>query len=142
MQRALIICSCMFAVACGHAQPTPAKDAKDPSPCKPPKISVAISATERTNFGADGRGRPVQVRVFLLKNDSRLQTAKFEDIWQNQKDALQDDLIKADEYTVYPGDTKTVPVAQNPDGRSVAVVALFREPQGKRWFVSYDLDPG
>lgn len=99
-----------------------------------------MSATDRSNFGADGNGRPVQLWIFLLKNDSKLQIAKFDDVLQNRQAALEGDIVKVDEYTLFPRETKLIPVQPNPDARTIAAVALFREPQGKRWFASFDLE--
>ena len=128
----------LWLVGCGHAAPPPAQE---PTPtCKPPDVSLVLAATDKVNPAEDGRGRPVQVRVYLLKSDARLQSAKFEDIWQNQAAVLADDLMKTEEFTLFPSATKSVTLAPNLDARNVAVVALFREPQGKHWFISYDLE--
>jgi type VI secretion system VasD/TssJ family lipoprotein len=82
----------------------------------------------------------VQVRLYQLKSDARLVTAKFDDIWQNSATTLDTDLLKVEEHTIYPGETKLVKVVRNPEAQSLAAVALFREPQGKSWFVTYELE--
>lgn len=113
--------------------------AKEPqAPCPVPNPVLTISASDQVNANA-GHGRPVQIRIYQLKNDGRLQTAKFEDVWQNDKTAFADDLVKVDEYTVFPGETKSVKVARVPEAQNLAAVALFREPQGRSWFLTYDL---
>jgi len=106
--------------------------------CALPNPLLAITASETANASA-GQGRPVQVRVYQLKSDARLLSAKFEDVWQNDAAYLAGDLIKVEEYTVYPGQTKEVKVARSPEAQSLAAVALFREPQGKSWFLTYEL---
>ena len=83
----------------------------------------------------------MQVRVYQLKSDARLQSAKFEDVWQNEAATLATDLVKMDEHTVFPGETKSVKVTRSPDAMILATVALFREPQGKSWFLTYELAP-
>jgi len=115
--------------------------AKEPlAACPPSSPLVAITASEHANASA-GQGRPIQVRVYQLKSEGRLVSAKFEEIWQNDAVTLAGDLVKVDEYTVYPGETKLVKVAQSPEAQNLAAVALFREPQGKSWFLTYDLAP-
>jgi type VI secretion system protein VasD len=126
-------------VGCASSRTPPAKEA--PKPCEAPSPVLNISAGDRVNASGGGQGRPVQVRVYQLKSDARIKGAKFEDVWQNDATALQSDLIKVDEHTVFPGQTKAVKVSLNADARSIAVVALFREPQGKSWLLTYDIDP-
>lgn len=119
---------------------TPAPKTKAPAtrcPALAPQVSLA--ATERVNPSAGGEGRPVQVRVYQLSSDAKLRTAGFEEIWQRDQQVLAADLKGVAEYTVYPGETKTVTVKRDPEANYLSMVALFREPQGKDWFVSYEL---
>jgi type VI secretion system protein VasD len=126
-----------FFMGCS-SRPPPAKDAQQA--CALPNPVLTITASDRVNENG-GQGRPVQLRVYQLKSDARLQSAKFEDIWQNEAATLATDLVKVDEYPLFPGETKSVKVARNPDAQNLAVVALFREPQGKSWFLTYELAP-
>jgi type VI secretion system protein VasD len=120
---------------CSSKAPSP----KEPAvACSLPNPLLAITASENAN-ASGGQGRPVQVRVYQLKSDARLLSAGFEDVWRNDAAYFAGDLLKVDEYTVYPGQTKLVKIARNPEAQSLAAVALFREPQGKSWFVSYEL---
>lgn len=136
----------LFAVAaaalvasCGSSpSPEPRPAAK---PCSAVRPTLAIAASERVNATAAGAGRPVQVRVYLLKGDARLRNASFEEIWQNDAEILQGDLIQVDQHTLFPGKSQQVRLAPKGEARHVAVVALFGEPQGKDWFVSYELLP-
>jgi type VI secretion system protein VasD len=120
------------------AKPAPA--AKEPTACQPTIPVLSVSASDRINPSAAGQPRPVQLRVYQLKSDAKLVTAKFEDIWQNDAAALEPDLVKVDEYTVFPGETKVLKVSRNADAHNLAAVALFREPQGKTWFLTYELE--
>ena len=124
-------------MACSSRAPA----AKEPeAPCVLPNPVLTMTASDRVNENA-GQGRPVQVRLYQLKSDARLQSAKFEDVWQNDAATLATDLVKVDEYTLFPGETKSVKVARHPEAQNLAAVALFREPQGKSWFLTYDLAP-
>jgi type VI secretion system protein VasD len=124
-------------VSCSSRAPA----AKEPqAACTLANPLLTIIAGDRLNASA-GQGRPVQVRLYQLKSDARLQSAKFEDVWQNDAATLATDLVKVDEYTVFPGETKSVKVTRSPDAQNLAAVALFREPQGKSWFLTYELAP-
>jgi type VI secretion system VasD/TssJ family lipoprotein len=124
--------------ACSSAPPPAAKAAPQRCPAVDPKVSLA--ATKRVNPSVDGEGRPVQVRVYQLVSDAKLRNATFEEIWQKDQETLATDLKTVAEHTLFPGETKLVPLKRNPDANYLALVALFREPQGKDWFVSYELD--
>jgi type VI secretion system protein VasD len=127
-------------VACSSATPEP--KAATPEKCPPPSAEVKLTATDRVNPSEDGEGRPVQVRIYLLESDARLRNATFEEVWQDDKKALETDLKSVTEYTLFPGKSQSATLKLNPDAHFLAVVALFREPQGKDWFVSYELtDP-
>jgi type VI secretion system protein VasD len=123
---------------CSSRQAAPAPQTA--TPCAASDPIVSISASDRVNSSSGGQGRPVQLRLYQLKSDARLVTAKFDDIWQNSAVTLDSDLLKVEEHTIYPGETKLVKVARSPEAQSLAAVALFREPQGKSWFVTYELE--
>ena len=124
---------------CGGAPPpvaaTPAK------PCQALPLSLTFAATARSNALSTGEGRPVQLRVYQLKTDARLRTASFEDIWQNDAKTLEGEMVSSEEHTIFPGEKRTITVAVKPDAAYLGVVALFREPQGKDWFVAYEIAP-
>lgn len=128
----------LFLLACSSAAP-PAESAKPPEKCVSPRPHVTITASPQVNAGPDGRGLPVQVRVYELKNQSKLLNAFFEEMWNDDAKTLADDLVSKRELTAFPGQTEQFDLDQSPDSRVLAAVALFREPRGKDWFVSYDL---
>lgn len=104
----------------------------------PPKLELA--ASDRVNGTNASDARPVQVRVYQLKNDAVLQNSSFDEIWQQDRTVLADDLLNVVELTVYPGKSKVVELERDEAANKLGVVALFREPQGKDWFVTYELD--
>jgi type VI secretion system protein VasD len=128
----------LLSAGCPSAKTPPQAPAA--AACQPTKPVVAITASDRINSSSAGQARPVQVRIYQLKSDARLATAKFEEIWQNDAAVLDKDLVKVDEYTVYPGQSKSVSVERSPEAQTLAAVALFREPQTKGWFLTYELE--
>jgi len=79
--------------------------------------------------------------VYQLRSDTRLRNAAFDAIWQDDKAALQGDLLEMTEQTAYPGQTLRWKLTLSPEASVIAAVALFREPKGKDWFVTFDLEP-
>lgn len=123
----------------GPAAPSaPAAPAK---PCQPLPLTLALTATQRSNALASGEGRPVQFRVYQLKSDAKLRTASFEDVWQNDSKVLEGEVVGSEQHTIFPGEKKTITVAPKPDASYLGLVTLFREPQGKDWFLTYEIAP-
>jgi type VI secretion system VasD/TssJ family lipoprotein len=81
----------------------------------------------------------VQVRVYQLLTDTKLRGATFEEIWQKDKEVLATDLKSVAEYTVFPGKAQDVSITRSPDANFLGIVALFREPKGNDWYVTYEL---
>jgi type VI secretion system VasD/TssJ family lipoprotein len=52
---------------------------------------------------------------------------------------LAADLKSAAEYTAFPGKSQDITVERNPDANFLGLVALFREPKGNDWYVTYEL---
>jgi type VI secretion system protein VasD len=129
-----------LALGCGGAPP-PAAAAAPAKPCQALPLQLAFTATPRSNALSTGEGRPVQLQIFQLKSDARLRTASFEDIWQSAPKTLEGELVSSEQHTLFPGEKKTIAIAPKPDAAYVGVVALFREPQGKDWFLTYEIAP-
>jgi type VI secretion system VasD/TssJ family lipoprotein len=136
MRSALILT--FFGIgACSAPAARPAVAKKET--CPPAAISIALSASNRSNATPDGSGRPVQLRVYQLHSDTKLRGATFEEIWQKDKEVLATDLKSVAEYSVFPGKSQEIPVTRSPDANYLGLVALFREPKGTDWYVTYEL---
>jgi type VI secretion system protein VasD len=129
----------LLLVACSSSAPPPAAPSPPPEACVPPRPRVTVAASGQVNAGADGRGLPVQVRLYQLKSGAKLTNAFFEEVWNEDAKTLAEDLLGKRELTVFPGKSQVLELEQLPDSRVLGAVALFREPRGKDWFVTYDL---
>lgn len=124
-------------VACAGAVPPP----EAPKKCPPQTVTLSLLASPSINPTSNGAARPVVVRVYQLKNDSRLFNAAFEDVWHDDKTTLGDDIVKIDEVEVYPATRADVKFERTEPVQHVAAVALFQEPKGRSWFSIFDLPP-
>ena len=79
--------------------------------------------------------------MYQLKSDAKLRTASFEDVWQSDAKVLEGEVVSSEQHTIFPGEQKTITIAPKPDASVLALVALFREPQGKDWFLTYEIAP-
>src|SRR5687768_6708767 len=88
--------------ACSSPPPPPPEAPAPPAPCVVPRPRVTIAASERANAGVDGRGLPVQVRLYQLKSEAKLLNAFFEEVWKDDAKTLADDLLGVREVTAFP----------------------------------------
>ncbi len=124
--------------ACASPPLPPAKEAKK---CEVQMVSLSIIASPIINPTVDGEPRPVQMRIYQLKDDVRLQGATFEQVWKDDAAALPSDIIKRDDLFVYPNTRTDVKFDRDPSAQHVVGAALFRNPKGRSWFVSFELPP-
>jgi len=125
-------------VACSGA---PAVDAQAPKSCTLQVVGMTVISSPRINPEDDGSPRPVQLRVYQLKTDTRLLNASFEQVWKDDKATLQDDLVKVDELSVFPDTRTEVRFERDPSALFVVAVALFRNPKGRSWWTEFELPP-
>ncbi len=114
---------------------------KEPEPCKLQVVNMAILASPRINPTDSGDARPVQLRIYQLTTDVRLNNASFTDVWKNDKDVLKEDLVKSEELSIYPDTRTDIRFERDEKALVIAAVALFREPKGRSWFTTMELPP-
>jgi type VI secretion system protein VasD len=124
-------------VACGQTVLQP----KEPQKCTLQIIDFTIVASNRINPTDSGEPRPVQLRIYQLATDVRLNNAKFYDVWKDEKTALKEDLIKTEELTIYPDSRTDIKFERDDKAMFVAAVALFRTPKGRSWYTVFELPP-
>ncbi|MEO8183869.1 MAG: type VI secretion system lipoprotein TssJ [Deltaproteobacteria bacterium] len=134
-----ILGAALLALGCA-APPPPAAPGATPA-CQREAAALILAAGEQVNANAGGPGLPVAVRLYQLRSDARLRNATFDSIWQDDKAALKGDLLEMSEQTAYPGQSLRWKLSLSPEASVIAAVALFREPKGKDWFVTFDLEP-
>ena len=131
-------------LACGHgpAPTPPPAPPPAPAPCPGPEpIRVGIRASDRLNPGENGESLSTTVRVYQLKDAGKLESATLEQILDNDRAVLADDLVSVSELTLYPGETATPSIGRREGGAYLAVVAFFRHPSGSAWRVVSRMPP-
>lgn len=133
----LAVASILLLSSCS-SPPPPA--APPPKPCEALAPVITVVASGQVNAGPDGKGLPVQVRLYQLKSEARLLNAFFEEVWKEDQKTFAEDMLDKREITVFPGKSQKLELEQLPDTRVLSAVALFREPRGRDWFLNYDLE--
>ena len=128
----------LLLAGCGGPTILPVKEGKK---CEIQVVSLAVVASSLINPTIDGEPRPVQMRIYQLKDDVHLQSATFEQIWKEDQTVLGPDVIKKDELFVYPNTRTDVKFDRDPTASFIVGAALFRNPKGRSWYVSFELPP-
>lgn len=114
----------LLASACGGSVP----------PCKVPSaVELEIESSDRVNRRESGESLPTVVRLYQLKNLSKLQMATFEDVWKRPEESLGSSLLETDELTIFPGQIMVVQTERNSEADYLVGAAIFRNPVGQSW---------
>lgn len=112
-----------------------------PETCDLQIVTAAVITSPFINPSERGETRPVQVRIYQLKSDVGFLNADFDEVWKKDSDVLADDLVKSEEFPVYPNTRTEVKFERDEAAQFVVAAALFRNPTGKKWFKSFELPP-
>jgi type VI secretion system protein VasD len=107
--------------------------------CPPPSMKLSLQAAERLNPDDQGRALSTVVRIYQLKSIVKLEHAEFEDVWLRASETLGGDLLKSDEFTLFPKDSVDQPLTLEKETSFVVAVALFRKPGGLSWRSIYEM---
>jgi len=134
---ALLLSAALGPVALGCAeQPVVPKE-----PCDKQFITLQIYGSGTVNPNENGNPRPVAVRLYQLGSDLKLQNARYDDILLKDKETLGEDIVKADDVTVYPNDLVEIKFQRDKAADFLGGVAFFHEPRGQAWKTFYEYPP-
>lgn len=134
----MLLATVAAVLGCGGPTILPVKEGKK---CEIQVVSLSVIASPLINPTIDGEPRPVQFRIYQLKDDVRLQSATFEQVWKEDETILGPDVVKRDEVFVYPNTRTDVKFERDPSASYIVGAALFRNPKGRSWYVSFELPP-
>ncbi len=138
LQSAILASAVAALGACGHPQ----QPAGPPSPCTTPEpLRVTLTTSVRLNPGEHGESLATTVRVYQLKDTTKLVEANLDQILDGDKALLGEDLVSMQELTLYPGERAAPAMVRNEAATSLAVVAFFRRPNGPSWRAIRKLPP-
>lgn len=109
--------------------------------CDRQVLTAAIISTELINPTEEGQPRPVQLRLYQLKNDVGFRNASFDQVWKEDEAKLGPDLLDRQQFPVYPNARQKVDFERNPEAQYVVAAGLFRNAKGKQWFTVFELPP-
>ncbi|MBE7490541.1 MAG: type VI secretion system lipoprotein TssJ [Planctomycetes bacterium] len=106
--------------------------------CSSTSVSLKFVAIEPVNELQPGESRPVDIRVYQLRDDAKFKTATVDEIWENDKAVLADHLIDVKLGTsVFPEKKEKAQGMQvtieplSAECRFLGVLALYRQADEK-----------
>jgi type VI secretion system protein VasD len=136
LKYAVLASAVVILGACAHEPPPP------PSPCTTPEpIRISLTASPRLNPGENGESLATTVRIYQLKDTGKLIETTLDRILDGDRAVLADDFISVQELTLYPGERAAPVMVRGEGATNVAVVALFRRPNGPSWRAIRKLPP-
>ncbi|WHP32018.1 type VI secretion system lipoprotein TssJ [Trabulsiella odontotermitis] len=102
---------------------------------QPSEITVTLLTEQDTNINSDGEPAPIDVQLVYLSDDSKLQSADYDQIATTPlPDVLGKNYIEHQDFTLLPDTIKTQPPVKL-DGKTqfIGVVAYFSDDQTSEW---------
>lgn len=62
-----------------------------------------------------------------------MEESDFSAVWETPAQALADDLLGAQDFTLFPSGVEQAEISLEPDARFLVGVAIFRQPAGTQW---------
>ena len=100
---------------------------------KPTKARMTVIAQADVNPDGDGRPSPVVVRVYQLQQDAKFANTDFFTLFDNEQQALGEDLLARDEVTLAPGERKVLQVDVKGEAKFLGAVAAYRDIRNSQW---------
>jgi type VI secretion system protein VasD len=115
--------------------------ASPPPPPPPTQVVLTLTATQDVNPTPAGQGAPIVLRVYQLASTAGFTGAEFFDLFNNDQGTLKSDLVKRDDVTLAPGQSKTLTLSPNDQAKALGVFAGYRDYASATWRVTADIPP-
>lgn len=102
---------------------------------QPSELTVTLLTEQDTNINSDGDPAPIDVQLVYLSDDSKLQSADYDQIATTPlPDVLGKNYIEHQDFTLLPDTIKTQPpVKLDEKTQFIGVVAYFSDDQTSEW---------
>ncbi|MBI3596645.1 MAG: type VI secretion system lipoprotein TssJ [Nitrospirae bacterium] len=97
------------------------------------QIHLILESSKFLNLDDSGAPLPVVVRIYQLSSKNRFESADFTTLWKNDREVLENDTLDRQEITLNPDSSVVLNLDSKKNPAYLAVMALFRKPQGDTW---------
>ncbi|MGE3920197.1 MAG: type VI secretion system lipoprotein TssJ [Gammaproteobacteria bacterium] len=98
-------------------------------------IPVYLIANKNLNPNENLAALPVEVKLFVLKNDKPFLRSSFYNLWHNNLNSLGDSVITRKTMIIPPKSKQLVHLNHDENAKYIGVVAIFRNINHARWRV-------
>jgi type VI secretion system protein VasD len=119
----------LFCLGCAGEPPAP------PPPAPPTLLSLELNSKQNVNPDVSGKGAPVLLRIYELKDQTNFNGADFFALFDKEKAVLGGDLLRKQEFLLKPGETKTLQIEPGAETRYIGFFAAFRQLDNAQWRV-------
>ncbi len=109
--------------------------------CDKQWVTLQIYGSGTVNPNENGNPRPVRVRLYQLGNDLKLTNARYDDVLLREKETLGEDVVKADDVTVFPNDLVEIKFERDKAAEFLGGAAFFHQPKGQAWKTFFEFPP-
>jgi type VI secretion system protein VasD len=101
--------------------------------CGKREINLAVAGSKTLNLNDGGEPLPVLVRIYQLKGKEKIEGTDFISLWKGEQAILDGDLLDRQEITLLPDTKVVIKIDPKKEAEYLALMALFRKPQGNGW---------
>jgi type VI secretion system protein VasD len=112
-----------------------------PPPPPPTVVMLKLTASQDVNADTAGQGAPVQIRVYQLGSASSFGNAEFFQLFNQDQTTLGADLVKRDDFTLAPGQSKTSTLSPTDQVKVLGVFGAYRDFQQVTWRATTEIPP-
>jgi type VI secretion system protein VasD len=94
-------------------------------------LQMAVIGDPAMNSG----GNAAIVRIYQLSGDAGFLGARSDEFWQDDERLLGPDIIRKQQFRLYPDQIETVELQLEKATRFIGVAADLRQPEAKQWRV-------
>lgn len=128
MKRSLHMMLCaLLLFGCASEPPV------QPPPPPPTIVELQIDAGTDVNADSNGKGAPVMLRIYELREQSNFKSSDFFALFNNDKETLAADLVRKQELLFQPGESKKITLNPDAEVSSLGVFAAFRALDTAQW---------
>jgi type VI secretion system protein VasD len=111
----------------------------EPPPPEPTIVNLQIDAGADLNADSQGKGAPVMLRVYELRDPGNFNTADFFALFNSEQATLAADLARKQEMLLQPGTSKKLTLKPEDAVTSVGFFAAFRQVDTAQWRAGADI---
>ena len=101
---------------------------------QPSTLGVTLLAEPDVNPNGGGEASPIELQLLWLAEDSKLLASDYDQLAAGPKEALGQNYIDHQEFTLLPGQYKYLPPAKlDEQTRYIGVIAHYADPDRAQW---------